>query len=154
MSREVAAETIAERLSSIAWERIEIDLNEYGGAVLEQLLTSDECESVTAMYPDDAAFRSRVVMARHGFGRGEYKYFRYPLPKLVGDLRTHLYPRLAPIANRWNEALRTEPEGVDNRDLMDKALPYAVTVSMLLKGTTAWRLRRSEAGRARGAASS
>jgi hypothetical protein len=108
MKRDVAAETIAERLSSIAWERVESDLNEYGGAVLEQLLTPDECESVTAMYPDDAAFRSRVVMARHGFGRGEYKYFRYPLPKLVGDLRTHLYPRLAPIANRWNEALRID----------------------------------------------
>jgi hypothetical protein len=108
MKREVVAETIAERLSSIAWERVESDLNEYGGAVLEQLLTPDECESVTAMYPDDAAFRSRVVMARHGFGRGEYKYFRYPLPKLVEDARTHLYPRLVPIANRWNEALRTE----------------------------------------------
>jgi uncharacterized protein len=108
MKREVVAETIAERMSSIAWERVESDLNEYGGAVLEQLLTPDECESVTAMYQDDAAFRSRVVMARHGFGRGEYKYFRYPLPKLVEDVRTHLYPRLAPIANRWNEALRSE----------------------------------------------
>jgi uncharacterized protein len=108
MKRDVAAETIAERLSSIAWERVDSDLNEYGGTVLEQLLTPDECESVTAMYPDDAAFRSRVVMARHGFGRGEYKYFRYPLPKLVEDARTHLYPRLVPIANRWNEALRTE----------------------------------------------
>ena len=108
MKREVVAETIAERLSSIAWERVESDLNEYGGAVLEQLLTPDECESLTAIYPDDAAFRSRVVMAQHGFGRGEYKYFRYPLPKLVEDVRTHLYPRLAPIANRWNEALRIE----------------------------------------------
>jgi uncharacterized protein len=108
MKREVVAETIAERLSSIAWDRVESDLNEYGGAVLEQLLTPDECESLTAIYPDDAAFRSRVVMARHGFGRGEYKYFRYPLPKLVEDVRTHLYPRLAPIANRWNEALRTD----------------------------------------------
>ena len=108
MKREVVAETIAERMSSIAWERVESDLNEFGGAVLEQLLTPDECESVTAMYPDDAAFRSRVVMARHGFGRGEYKYFRYPLPKLVEDVRTHLYPRLAPIANRWNDALRSD----------------------------------------------
>lgn len=108
MKRDVIAETIAERLSSIAWERVESDLNEYGGAVLEQLLAPDECESVAAIYPDDAAFRSRVVMARHGFGRGEYKYFRYPLPTLVEDLRTRLYSRLAPIANRWNEALRTD----------------------------------------------
>jgi hypothetical protein len=108
MKREVAAETIAERLSSITWERVETDLDEYGGAVLENLLAPEECEAVTAMYPDDAAFRSRVVMAQHGFGRGEYKYFRYPLPKLVEDLRTHLYPRLAPIANRWNEALRID----------------------------------------------
>jgi hypothetical protein len=60
------------------------------------------------MYPDDAAFRSRIVMTRHGFGRGEYKYFRYPLPDLVERLRTDLYPRLAPIANRWNEALRID----------------------------------------------
>jgi hypothetical protein len=108
MKREVAAETIAERLSSITWERVEADLDEYGAAVLENLLAPEECEAVTAMYPDDAVFRSRVVMARHGFGRGEYKYFRYPLPKLVEDLRTHLYPRLAPIANRWNEALRID----------------------------------------------
>jgi hypothetical protein len=60
------------------------------------------------MYSDDAAFRSRVVMTRHGFGRGEYKYFRYPLPRPVEELRTHLYPRLAPIGNRWNEALRID----------------------------------------------
>jgi hypothetical protein len=108
MKREVAAETIAERLSSITWERVETDLDEYGGAVLENLLAPEECEAVTAMYADDAVFRSRVVMAQHGFGRGEYKYFRYPLPTLVEDLRTHLYPRLAPIANRWNEALRID----------------------------------------------
>jgi uncharacterized protein len=108
MKREVAAETIAERLSSITWERVEADLDEYGAAVLENLLAPEECEAVTAMYPDDAVFRSRVVMAQHGFGRGEYKYFRYPLPELVENLRTHLYPRLAPIANRWNEALRID----------------------------------------------
>ncbi len=87
---------------------MESDLDEYGGAVLERLLSSEECEAIAGMYPDDAVFRSRVVMARHGFGRGEYKYFRYPLPQIVEDMRTHLYPRLAPIANRWNEALRID----------------------------------------------
>jgi uncharacterized protein len=99
-------EAIAERLDRVTWERVEADLDGYGGAVLENLLTSDECDAVAAMYPGDTGFRGRVVMARHGFGRGEYKYFRYPLPGLVEQLRTQLYPRLAPIANRWNEALR------------------------------------------------
>jgi hypothetical protein len=108
MKKEVTTETIPDRLSRITWERVEADLNEYGGAVLEQLLAPEECEALRAMYPDDAAFRSRVVMARHGFGRGEYKYFQYPLPGLVEELRTDLYPRLAPIANHWNEALRID----------------------------------------------
>jgi hypothetical protein len=108
MKKEVTTETIPDRLSSTTWERVEADLNEYGGALLEQLLGPEECEALRAMYPDDAAFRSRVVMARHGFGRGEYKYFQYPLPGLVKELRTNLYPRLAPIANRWNEALRID----------------------------------------------
>ena len=106
--------TIADRLDRISWERIESDLDEYGGSILEHLLTPEECDTVTAMYADDAVFRSRVVMARHGFGRGEYKYFRYPLPDLVESLRTNLYPRLAPVANRWNQALRSDvryPEG-------------------------------------------
>ena len=100
--------TIAERLTGLAWPRVEADLDAYGGAMLERLLTPEECDAVRAMYPDDAAFRSRIVMTRHGFGRGEYKYFRYPLPDLVERLRTDLYPRLAPIANRWNEALRID----------------------------------------------
>ena len=108
MKTEVVHESTAEKLSNITWERVESDLDEYGGAVLERLLSSEECEAVAGMYPDDSVFRSRVVMARHGFGRGEYKYFRYPLPTIVEDMRTHLYPRLAPIANRWNEALRVD----------------------------------------------
>jgi hypothetical protein len=106
MKTEVMHEATAERPSRITWERVESDLDEYGGAVLERLLSSEECEAIAGMYPDEAVFRSRVVMARHGFGRGEYKYFRYPLPQIIEEMRTHLYPRLAPIANRWNEALR------------------------------------------------
>jgi hypothetical protein len=108
MKTEVMHEAVAERLSRVAWERVESDLDEYGGAILERLLSSEECEAVARMYPDDALFRSHIVMARHGFGRGEYKYFRYPLPKIVEEMRTHLYPRLAPIANRWNESLRID----------------------------------------------
>jgi uncharacterized protein len=104
----MAEETIPERLSDVAWQRVEADLDTYGGAVLEHLLSPGECDAVVAMYPEDAAFRSRVVMTRYGFGRGEYKYFRYPLPRLVEELRTNMYPRLAPIANRWNEALRID----------------------------------------------
>jgi hypothetical protein len=104
----MAEETIPERLGGVAWEPVEADLDAYGSAVLENVLTAEECDEVVAMYSDDAAFRSRVVMTRHGFGRGEYKYFRYPLPRLVDELRTHLYPRLALIANRWNEALRID----------------------------------------------
>jgi hypothetical protein len=108
MKSSMTEETISERLDRVSWVRVEADLDEYGGSILEHLLTPEECDTVTAMYPDDAAYRSRVVMARHGFGRGEYKYFRYPLPDLVESLRTNLYPRLAPVANRWNQALRND----------------------------------------------
>jgi hypothetical protein len=81
------------------------ELDARGCTVLERLVPPDECDRLAALYEADENFRSRVVMARHGYGRGEYKYFRYPLPALVARLRTELYPRLAPIANRWNAAL-------------------------------------------------
>src|SRR5580765_1192453 len=87
------------------WSRIETDLNAYGGAVIPHLLPAAECLAMRNLYPRDDLFRSRIVMARHGFGRGEYKYFGYPLPGVVADLRQALYPRLAPTANRWNEAM-------------------------------------------------
>ena len=74
-------------------------------AVIEKLLVPQECEALTKLYPKDGVFRSRVVMARHGFGRGEYKYFSYPLPGIIADLRASIYFQLAPIANRWNEAM-------------------------------------------------
>jgi hypothetical protein len=93
------------RLNAIDWPRISRDLDTQGSAIIEQLIPSDECRAVVAMYPQDDLFRSRVVMARHGFGRGEYKYFAYPLPDEVAALRTALYPRLAEVANRWNEAM-------------------------------------------------
>jgi uncharacterized protein len=93
------------RIGALDWERLSSDLDNYGSASVEHLLKPEECQALAALYPEGDRFRSRVVMSRHGFGRGEYKYFTYPLPKIVTDLRTAFYPRLAPIANRWNEVL-------------------------------------------------
>jgi hypothetical protein len=90
------------------WGRIAEDLAVNGCAVLPSLLSSAECASLSKRYTDDALFRSRIVMARHGFGRGEYKYFSYPLPGKVAELRSSLYPPLAEVANRWNAAMGLE----------------------------------------------
>jgi uncharacterized protein len=87
------------------WDGIERALDVQGHAVLPGLLSVAQCETLSALYPRPDGFRSRVVMARHGFGRGEYKYFAYPLPPLLEQLRHALYPRLAPIANRWQQQL-------------------------------------------------
>jgi uncharacterized protein len=100
------APAIAERIGGLDWERIQADLDAYGAANMGQVLDADECRAIAADYSDGRQFRSRIVMARHGFGRGEYQYYAYPLPHMVAALRTGLYPRLVPIANRWNEALR------------------------------------------------
>ena len=96
---------IGERVRSIAWEQVSQDLDAEGNAMVGRLLSPDECRSISALYPNDTVFRSQVVMLRHGFGRGEYKYFRYPLPALLATLRTTVYPHLVAIANRWNEAM-------------------------------------------------
>jgi hypothetical protein len=96
---------IEARIAALDWASALADLDARGSATLASLLTPGECDALVALYLDDALFRSRVVMARHGFGRGEYKYFDYPLPDLVAHLRAATYPRLAPIANRWNEAM-------------------------------------------------
>jgi uncharacterized protein len=88
-----------------SWGRVASQLDDYGCAVLERLLPAAACRGLADLYADETRFRSRVVMARHGFGRGEYRYFRYPLPEPVAELRTAAYERLAPIANRWNEAM-------------------------------------------------
>ncbi len=96
------------RLDAYDWPLLSNDLNSQGSAVLQGLLTADECARISGMYPDESHFRSHVIMARHGFGRGEYRYFRYPLPDLVQTMRTALYPRLTPIANDWNARLGRE----------------------------------------------
>ena len=87
------------------WTRAAAELDAHGNAILPALLTPAQCATFSDAYPADERYRSRIVMARHGFGRGEYKYFRYPLPGLLQDLRSALYPRLAPIANRWNRRM-------------------------------------------------
>ena len=93
------------RVAAIDWTQATSDLDAQGCAVLKGLLTVEECRALAALYPDDEIFRSRIVMSRHGFGRGEYKYFAYPLPMPIAELRPALYARLQPIANRWNEAM-------------------------------------------------
>ncbi len=95
----------AERIDRLDWHAIETELEMVGCAVAGPLLSVSECAAIAAHYESDRLFRSRVVMARHGYGSGEYKYFAYPLPDLVAGLRTALYARLAPVANRWAAAL-------------------------------------------------
>jgi uncharacterized protein len=102
-SRIAAAPGIAERIAALDWQRIATDLDTDGCAMMPAVLRSEECRSLAALYQADGRFRSRVVMARHGFGRGEYKYFDHPLPEIVMTLRTALYPPLSRLANRWNE---------------------------------------------------
>jgi uncharacterized protein len=106
----LARSDIPTRIDAIDWTQATGDLDAQGCAVLKNLLTPDECQAIVSLYPDDAHFRSRVVMGRHGFGRGEYKYFSYPLPSLIEQLRPALYAKLNGVANRWNEAM-----GIDIR---------------------------------------
>jgi hypothetical protein len=97
-------------VEEISWAQVVQDLDAQGNAVIKGILPADECDDVRALYSERRLFRSEVIMERHGFGRGEYRYFRYPLPDLIATLRTSLYPHLVPIANRWNEVM-----GVDSR---------------------------------------
>ena len=102
--------SIGERIDALDWPAIVANLDDHGCATTEPLLTPKECTGLAESYDSDELFRSRIVMARHGFGRGEYKYFAYPLPQVVAALRDSLYPALAEVANRWNKAL-----GIDLR---------------------------------------
>ncbi|MDA9434273.1 2OG-Fe(II) oxygenase [Bradyrhizobium sp. CCBAU 51627] len=101
---------IATRVEALDWPQIAAELDSQGCSVLKNLLTPDQCHTISALYPDDAHFRSRIVMGRHGFGRGEYKYFSYPLPDIIAQLRPALYSHFHAVANRWNEAM-----GIDIR---------------------------------------
>ncbi|GAA0714793.1 2OG-Fe(II) oxygenase [Dokdonella soli] len=99
-----------ERVGALDWDRIARGLDSHGSAMIERLLPPAACDALSALYTEDDRFRSRVVMGRHGFGRGEYKYFSYPLPDPIATLRASFYARLAPVANRWNAAM-----GIDVR---------------------------------------
>ena len=99
------AADVAGRVDALDWPSLAADLDAHGSAVTPSLLSPADCAALAAGYDDDAAFRSRVVMARHGFGRGEYRYYGYPLPPIVAALRRTLYPRLAAVANGWAAAL-------------------------------------------------
>lgn len=106
-SADVSAEV---RIAAYDWQALAGELDSYGCAVMPGLLSPDECRGLAALYPDESHFRSHIIMARHGFGKGEYRYFKYPLPDLIGGIRTALYPRLAGVANSWNERM-----GLDER---------------------------------------
>jgi uncharacterized protein len=105
-----AARDVAERVAAVDWARVADELDAEGASVIPQLISPAECAALAALYAQDAPFRSRVVMERHGFGRGEYKYFSYPHPGLIASLRAEIYPRLVPVANRWNAVM-----GIDAR---------------------------------------
>jgi hypothetical protein len=92
-------------VEDITWDQVSHDLDAEGSAIIKGILSPDECDEIRALYQERKLFRSEVIMERHGFGRGEYRYFKYPLPDLISTLRTALYPHLVPIANRWNNAM-------------------------------------------------
>jgi uncharacterized protein len=98
------------RVAAYDWQALAGELDSYGCAVLPKLLRPEECRAIAALYPDESHFRSHIHMARHGFGKGEYRYFKYPLPDLLDVLRTALYPHLADVANGWNGRM-----GMDER---------------------------------------
>jgi len=106
-SSDISAEA---RVAACDWQALKGDLDTYGCAVLPKLLSPGECRAIAALYPDESHFCSHIHMARHGFGKGEYRYFKYPLPDLLNELRTALYPYLAGLANEWNRRL-----GIDER---------------------------------------
>jgi hypothetical protein len=102
------SEGVQDLLAACDWSAVTADLDAHGCALIGPLLASDQCDELTASYETEGVFRRRVVMARHGYGSGEYQYFSYPLPSVVAALRTALYAPLAHIANRWNEAMGSE----------------------------------------------
>ena len=108
-ARVVLAATSAERrVTQYDWKTISNELSEFGSARIERLITPEECQQIAELYSREERFRSHIYMARHGFGKGEYRYFKYPLPALIAGLRTSLYPCLAEVANDWNKRMEID----------------------------------------------
>jgi len=116
MLKQISSPSLDDRIAAVDWDQVHASLDRQGWAVLPGLLSEAECEATASLYGPSDLFRSHVVMARHGFGQGEYRYFAYPLPPLVEQLRTALYPRLVPLANRWHERM-----SIDARFPADRA---------------------------------
>lgn len=112
----VAGRELSNQVAELDWQRISDELGVQGHAVISGLLEPEQCEALVGLYAAGDLFRSRVIMSRHGYGKGEYQYFKYPLPERVASLRSSLYPHLAPIANRWNELLKSEVRFPDQHE--------------------------------------
>jgi uncharacterized protein len=101
-------QNIVTQIENIDWQKITEEMHEKGFAIIPDLLTNDQCEELKSEYSNQDLYRKTVVMERYRFGLGEYKYFNYPLPKLIQSIRTNMYPKLAPIANAWFKALNID----------------------------------------------
>lgn len=101
----MSSASIQARVNAVDWTKVRADLDEQGWAIIPKLLTHDEADPIAGLYRQEQGFRSQIIMGRHGFGRGTYKYFSYPLPPLIQALRTTVYPHLVPIANQWHERM-------------------------------------------------
>src|SRR6201988_572063 len=112
----IPADRAVARVNALDWQEIGDKLDQQGSALIQDVLSPAECEALVALYSEESIFRSRVVMGRHGFGRGEYKYFNYPLPDLVQGLRTMLFAGLARIAIRWNAVIKIKVRYPDRHD--------------------------------------
>jgi hypothetical protein len=121
MSNAIASKSV----QMVDWEKCSADLHADGYAVIEKLIAPSECRSIVDLYDDETKFRKRVIMEKHGFGNGEYQYFSYPLPEMIQELRTAVYPKLAPIANQWHAAMKLDvqfpPEHAEFLDRCHKA---------------------------------
>jgi uncharacterized protein len=108
LRNQVPAENTVARVDALDWANISEELDDHGCALLPEILAPEQCDALAALYPAEEPFRSRVIMERYSFGRGEYKYFRYPLPEIISELRTTLYPHLREVANRWNQVMGSD----------------------------------------------